>query len=227
MEQQDEFYTKIAKVSRRLTQAGFLIISGGGPGAMEASHLGAFFAGRDEEELEAALAEIKVRPQGAEPQRKYKDLDWLIRAWRIRDKYPIPDGQETHCMSIGIPTWLYGHEPPAPFATHIAKHFANSVREDGLLAIARHGAIFAPGSAGTTQEIFQDAAQNHYGTNGYYSPMILFGKQHWTTNRPVWSLLSKVARGHSYGELLVLTDSEDEIIRRILAYNPEVYRRID
>ena len=217
MEQQDEFYTKIAKVSRRLTQAGFLIISGGGPGAMEASHLGAFFAGRDEEELEAALAEIKVRPQGAEPQREYKDLDWLIRAWRIRDKYPIPDGQETHCMSIGIPTWLYGHEPPAPFATHIAKHFANSVREDGLLAIARHGAIFAPGSAGTTQEIFQDAAQNHYGTNGYYSPMILFGKQHWTTNRPVWSLLSKVARGHSYGELLVLTDSEDEIIRRILA----------
>ena len=227
MERQDEFYTKIAKVSRRLTQAGFLIISGGGPGAMEASHLGAFFAGRDEEELEAALAEIKVRPQGAEPQREYKDLDWLIRAWRIRDKYPIPDGLETNCMSIGIPTWLYGHEPPAPFATHIAKYFANSVREDGLLAIARHGVIFAPGSAGTTQEIFQDAAQNHYGTNGYYSPMILFGEQYWTTNRPVWPLLSKVARGHSYGELLALTDSEDEIIRRILAYDPEVYRRVD
>ncbi len=78
---------------------------------------------------------------------------------KIIDKYPLTANDYEKCKSIGIPTWLYGHEPPAPFATHIAKYFANSVREDGLLTIAKHGVIFAPGSAGTTQEIFQDATQ--------------------------------------------------------------------
>ena len=41
----------------------------------------------------------------------------------------------------------------------------------GLLAIAKHGVIYAPGSAGTIQEIFQDAAQNHYSSFGPPSPM--------------------------------------------------------
>ena len=126
-------------------------------------------------------------------------------------------------MSVGIPTWLYGHEPPAPFATHFAKYFANSVREDGLLTIAEHGVIFAPGGAGTTQEIFQDATQNHYGTVGVISPMILYGTRHWTQKRPVWPLLQHVASGRKYGELLALTDDTDEIVRRIRAYDPSAY----
>ena len=33
-----------------------------------------------------------------------------------------PDGRE----SLGIPTWHYGHEPPNPFATSIAKYFRNA-----------------------------------------------------------------------------------------------------
>lgn len=41
--------------------------------------------------------------------------------------------------SLAIPTWHYGHEPPTPFATHIGKYFQNSIREDGLLAVAKHG----------------------------------------------------------------------------------------
>ena len=132
-------------------------------------------------------------------------------------------------MSIGIPTWLYGHEPPAPFPTHIAKYFANSVREDGLLSIAKHGVIFAPGSAGTTQEIFQDATQNHYAPGNtfkikkYVSPMILFGVEHWTKKRPLWDFLEGVAKGRPYGELLALTEKKDEVIERITSYNPEEY----
>jgi predicted Rossmann-fold nucleotide-binding protein len=180
MERQDPFYAKVAHLSRRLTREGFLMVSGGGPGAMEATHLGAYFASREEAELDAAIDMLKKRPEGAQAGREYEDKDWLHRAWRVLEKYPIPNGTQNQCKSVGIPTWLYGHEPPAPFATHIAKYFANSVREDGLLAIAHHGVIFAPGSAGTTQEIFQDAAQNHYGSQGVYSPMILFGEEHWT-----------------------------------------------
>ena len=224
MERQDEFYKKVAKVSRALTQEGFLMVSGGGPGAMEATHLGAYFASQEEKYLDEAIDIIKVRPCEAEPGKEYNDKGWLHRAWKVLEKFPIPQGTEDQCKSVGIPTWLYGHEPPAPFATHIAKYFANSVREDGLLAIAKHGVIFAPGSAGTTQEIFQDAAQNHYANQGYFSPMILFGEQRWTQDRPVWPLLSKVAKGKEYGELLALTDSDDEIVRRIKMYDPEIYK---
>ena len=35
----------------------------------------------------------------------------------------------------------------------MAKYFSNSLREDGLLAIATHGVVYAPGSAGTTQDV--------------------------------------------------------------------------
>ncbi len=129
---------------------------------MEATHLGAYFATRTMDELATAIDMLKQRPSDSKPGKEYADPDWLHRAWRVMERFPIPSGQEELCKSVGIPTWLYGHEPPAVFATHIAKYFANSIREDGLLAIANHGVIFAPGSAGTTQEIFQDAAQNHY-----------------------------------------------------------------
>jgi predicted Rossmann-fold nucleotide-binding protein len=224
MERRDPFYAKVANVARLLTSEGFLLVSGGGPGAMEATHLGAYFASREKKDLDTAIEMLKQRPNGAEPGQEFKDKDWLHRAWRVMESFPIPTGCFDRCKSIGVPTWLYGHEPPAPFATHIAKYFANSVREDGLLAIANHGVIFAPGSAGTTQEVFQDAAQNHYGNQGVYSPMILFGEQHWTEVRPVWPLLSKVAKGKEYGELIALTDSEEEIVRRIRMFDPEIYR---
>ena len=225
MERQDPFYAKVARVSRLLTIDDFLMVSGGGPGAMEATHLGAYFASRELDELNAAIEMIKRRPADGKPGREYEDEDWLHRAWRVMETFPIPDGTEFGCKSIGIPTWLYGHEPPAPFATHIAKYFANSVREDGLLAIAKYGVIFAPGSAGTTQEVFQDAAQNHYANQGVFSPMILFGEKHWTENRPVWPLLAEVAKGKEYGELIALTDSEDEIVRRIKMFDPEIYTK--
>jgi predicted Rossmann-fold nucleotide-binding protein len=225
MERQDDFYAKTAWVSRSLTRAGFLMVSGGGPGAMEATHIGAYFASRADPDLDEAIEIIKKRPADGESGKEYADKDWLHRAWTVMEKFPIPNGTQDACKSIGIPTWLYGHEPPAPFATHIAKYFANSVREDGLLAIARHGVIFAPGSAGTTQEVFQDAAQNHYANQGVYSPMIMFGEKHWTEVRPVWQLLSTVARGKEYGELIALTDSEDEIVRRICMFDPAIYSK--
>ena len=90
--------------------------------------------------LTAAVDEMKVRPKDAKPNKEYADPDWLHRAWKVREKYPISDADaEGPCLSVGIPTWLYGHEPPNAFATQIAKCFANSVREDGLLTIAKSG----------------------------------------------------------------------------------------
>jgi predicted Rossmann-fold nucleotide-binding protein len=225
MERANPFYAKIATLSQKLTSEGFLLVSGGGPGAMEAANLGAYFAMHGSDELRKAIEMLKRRPADAKPGKEYSDKDWLHRAWSVLQSFPLDESHKAQSMSIGIPTWFYGHEPPSPFATHIAKYFANSVREDGLLMIARHGVIFAPGSAGTTQEIFQDAAQNHYGTAGYFSPMICFGVEHWTVKQPAWPLLETISRNHMYGELLLLTDSEDAILRKLRSYDPEMYKK--
>ncbi len=136
-------FKTIALLSKKLTENGALMVSGGGPGAMEATHFGAWFAGKDMNDFEEALKILSKAPT-------YQHPEWMDLAFRVIDMFP---GNKYE--SLGVPTWLYGHEPPTPFATKIAKYFANSVREDGLLTIAKGGIVFAPGGAGTIQEIFQ------------------------------------------------------------------------
>ena len=198
----DQAYAQVVRLSKRLTEAGFLMISGGGPGAMEATHLGAWMAGRTEKELLEALDILSAGPL-------YTDPLWLSTAWQVRNRFPCL-GYE----SLGIPTWLYGHEPSTPFATHIAKYFDNSIREDGILTISKGGIIYTPGSAGTLQEIFQEAVQNHYLTFGYASPMIFMGKQFWTEEVPVWPLMMNlVEKGRYKNLILCLTDEPGEAER--------------
>ena len=200
----DPMFRKIAFVSRTLTQKGYLMITGGGPGGMEATHLGAWFADKEATELEEALETLKAAPT-------YKNEAWLDTAMQVLNRY-----QHSKYESLGIPTWLYGHEPPTPFATHIAKFFDNSIREDSILTIAKGGLIFAPGSAGTIQEIFQDATQNHYLTLGYPSPMIFFGKEYWTIERPIFPLLDQMLRESKYENLLLsITDEEEGIVQAL------------
>src|SRR4029434_10760890 len=86
--------------------------------------------------------------------------------------------------SLGVPTWVYVNEPTSAFATHIAKYFTNSIRENGLLAIARSGVVYAPGGAGTEQEIFTDTAQNSLNLYQVRSPMVFFGRQFFERDHP-------------------------------------------
>ncbi|WP_417381887.1 hypothetical protein [Gimesia sp.] len=86
-------------------------------------------------------------------------------------------------------------------------------------SIATHGVIFAPGSAGTIQEVFQDAAQNHYKSFGISSPMIFLGHGYWKWQKPVFPLLSQLAAGYEYAPLLAITDSRDDIIKRITTFS--------
>ena len=203
----EEAYRQVVMVSKTLAENDCLMVSGGGPGAMEATHLGAWMAGRTEEETNDALAMLQEAPS-------YKDIRWLDTALQVMEKYP----QEKY-VSLGVPTWLYGHEPATPFATHIAKYFDNSIREDSILTIAKGGIIYSPGSAGTMQEIFQEAVQNHYLSFGYASPMIFMNKQYWTEEMPVYRLMQHLVDKGKYKNLLMtLTDSLDEIIKVLLDF---------
>jgi predicted Rossmann-fold nucleotide-binding protein len=111
-----------------------------------------------------------------------------------------------------VPTWYYGHEPSNQFATHVAKYFANSLREAGLVTIATRGLVFAPGSAGTVQEIFMDATQNFYGTEGLISPMVLLDSAYWRDTLPVERLLRQLAAKSQVGALVAALDDVDEVI---------------
>jgi predicted Rossmann-fold nucleotide-binding protein len=91
-----------------------------------------------------------------------------------------------------------------------------------LLAVATHGVLFAPGSAGTVQEIFQEATQDHYASFGPPAPMVLVGVEHWTSVLPAWPLLTALADGREYRDLLVLTDDPDEALDAIRRYEPEI-----
>ena len=207
----DKMYREIVFISKRLTEMGFYMLSGGGPGAMEATHLGAWMAGRTDEEVEDAIQMLTPYPS-------FKDKGWLASAFQVMRKYP-----QDKYVSLGIPTWLYGHEPSTPFATHIAKFFENSIREDSILTLAYGGIIYTPGSAGTLQEIFQDAVQNHYLSFGFSSPMIFLGKEFWTEEMPVYSLLDSLMQSGKYKNLLLnVTDDSDEIIAELMRFREKM-----
>ena len=185
------------------------MVSGGGPGAMEAVHLGAWLAGRSDAEVEDALATIGVSPT-------FRDPGWLTHAFEVMEKYP----HDPQFHSLGIPTWFYGHEPATPFATEIAKFFDNSVRENYIISIPMGGIIYTPGSAGTFQEIFQDAAQNHYETLGYSSPMIFLGKKYYTEETPIYTLLADLhERGKYQNLILKITDESEDVIRYLMDFH--------
>lgn len=194
----DDTYRQVVELGRDLTRAGFYVATGGGPGAMEAANLGAWLAPHDDEATDAAIAML-ARAATFEPVG-----EWLDAAFAVREAFPMPDDASG---SLGVPTWHYGHEPPNVFASDIAKYFANSIREDGLLAIALAGVVFAPGSAGTIQEVFQDAAQNHYESFGAPSPMVFLDEAYWTDTKPVYPVLGQLAADRSYGELITAVET--------------------
>lgn len=192
-------FLQVAKTARILAKNGYFIVSGGGPGIMEAANLGAYFSIYSSKELEHAISILSKAPN-------YIDEDYQNMARTVLEKYP--EGAE----SLAIPTWFYGHEPSNYFAAYIAKYFSNSIREDTLLAICLHGIIFATGSAGTTQEIFMDATQNHYGTFNYVSPMVFLGKEHYVAKTGIFPLLQRLAKGRKYSDMLFVSDEPKEIL---------------
>lgn len=236
-------FREVARVAWQLTRAGYLVAGGGGPGIMEAANLGAYLAGYARPEvIDAAIALLSVadRFDGGEPEgtpgylravRSYFDAGRTVvdrfgpaAGEGVAEEFgrdgPVPG------VSLAIPTWFYGHEPTNLFATHVAKYFANGLREDGLLAIATAGVIYAPGSAGTLQEVFMDLAQNHYATFAFRSPMIFLGRERY---RNLFELVQGFVRERGmeavYGDLLALVDTADEATAFVTDHPPRLRPR--
>lgn len=176
------------------------VATGGGPGAMEAANLGAWLANAPAVAVDEAAIELAQVPSF----RPSVDA-WARAAFAVRDRF---EGTE----SLGVPTWHYGHEPPNPFPTAIAKYFANAPREATLLQVCNAGIVFLPGAAGTVQEVFQDAAENYYADPSAMAAMVLVGRDYWTQTLPAWPLLESLARGRDMTACIHLVDSTDEAV---------------
>jgi hypothetical protein len=184
-------YEAIARLARVIAQAGFLVVSGGGPGIMEAAHAGAFFANASDAEFDAILLRLAATnpssiPHGTEGKILLNDdgtrnaegdpdyvkalFNWYLAADNIRKSYTGLPGD-----SLAVSTWQYGEEPVMPFATAYAAYFENSIREQSLVRESRAGIVYGRGKGGTVREIFQDVEEN-FGLKdiNIFTPMILF-----------------------------------------------------
>ncbi len=221
-ERGSDTYRAAAHVAAGLARRGLTVLTGGGPGAMEAAHLGARLA-MTPTAVDEAIATISADPALRAFPLDHDDLlldgEFVPEALAALHRWQVPafelaeSTDEIANETVGIPTWLYGHEPPSPLATHQAKYFENSIREDGLLVLAVHGIVFLPGSAGTIQEIFQDAAQNHYrSVRGTFSPMVFLDlDQHWTSRFPIRPVLEELFRPEDQ-QFVLWTDDVDEAV---------------
>jgi predicted Rossmann-fold nucleotide-binding protein len=179
-------YADIAKLTRHLAKK-YLIVTGGGPGVMEAAHVGVAFSTSPPAAFQQALDRLALNPDfpaldglltddgsiaDGMNEKLVQARDWLQAAREAKDMAP-----EDMPVSLAIPTWLYGAEPTMPFATHYGKYFQNSIREEALISNSRAGIIYGEGGGGTLREIFQDVELNFYAKAPKdFTPMIFFSR---------------------------------------------------
>jgi predicted Rossmann-fold nucleotide-binding protein len=208
-------YRLAATIGWELARAGRLVVTGGGPGVMEAANLGAYLATRDAEDLTTAIDQLSVAPN-------FMDHDpYTAVALEVRARFtPSDDADWARRGGLAIPTWLYGHEPANLFAGRIAKYFSNAIREDTILRLARGGIVFAAGRAGTVQEVFQAATKTFYGTDGASGAYVFLDRVFWTQTLPIESLLRPLLALCPAGDLsstIHVTDDVHEAVRVLTA----------
>ncbi|MFI9527272.1 LOG family protein [Micromonospora rosaria] len=241
-------YRMAATLGWELARADRLVVTGGGPGVMEAANLGAYLAPHPVEELTTAIDLLAGAPDFTDHDR------YTAAALAVRERYghragaqpaggvgvgaqpaggvvgpeptagPVaprqrpagPDLDWARSGGLAIPTWLYGHEPANLFAGRIAKYFSNAIREDTILRLSRGGIVFAPGRAGTVQEVFQAATKTFYGTDGASGAYVFLDRTYWTRELPVEALLRPLLAASPFGDLaktIHLTDDVHEAVR--------------
>lgn len=210
-------YRQAATLGRALASTGVLVLTGGGPGAMEAASLGARLHEQPPSALDAALDQL-----ASVPDFKPDVGAWATLGMQVRASWPAP----STTAAIGVPTWFYGHEPSTPLACCHAKLFSNAVREDLLLAGSTAGLVVLPGAAGTVQEVFQSTTHNYYASDEHVVPTVLVGIEHWTERLPVWPLLQRLGAGRPMNEHIHLVDSVDDVMDLLATAQPRAPHRL-
>lgn len=197
-------YADAAALGHALATAGRAVITGGGPGAMEAVNLGAALCPA------ADLAEAVTLLAG------HPDFTDGVDEW-ARAAFDVAERWELTGRSYGVPTWLYGHEPPNIFNAGIAKLFSNAIREDVLLRQASGGLVCLPGAAGTMQEVFQALTPRYYAAQDeQVPPLILVGVDYWSQQMPAWPLIRALASDRPLAAAVHLVDSVDDAASLVL-----------
>ncbi len=227
MDRGTQTYRQVSALARSLAQHQVLIVTGGGPGAMEAAHVGATFQNSPDSDFEAALNRLAAVPSLPDGLNKLVSsrgiFDPAVRdalhAWWLPAIQIHRDLGSFASPSLALPTWYYGHEAFTPFATAIAKYFQNSIREDGLVTICTAGVVYTEGGAGTVQEIFQDAEQNYYRTvQNRFSPMVFLGSEYWQQKLPVIPLLQSLFGMDHFAKYVFITDSRQKATDFLLGF---------
>jgi predicted Rossmann-fold nucleotide-binding protein len=204
-------YRLAVDLGYQLSRCGRLVLTGGGPGVMEAANLGAYLGRRDHTDLVRAVELLAASPdfRAHEP--------YTAAAIAVRQEFPESSPASPAAPvdllrgGLAIPTWLYGHEPANLFGGGIAKYFSNAIREDTILRAARGGVVFAPGRAGTVQEVFEAATKAFYRSDGPSGPLIFLDATFWTEQVPVTALLAPLLAGSPHGDLSSLVHLTDDV----------------
>jgi predicted Rossmann-fold nucleotide-binding protein len=205
-------YRDVALMAHRLAKGGFLVASGGGPGAMEACNLGAYMFEKSQEELDEAI-DMMVKNQDPNVEFEYQDRKGPAS---VIAKH----GKPAYQPSLAIPTYKYGHEPTNMFGTWVCKFFSNAIREDGLLDISNAGIIYTPGSAGTRQEIFQAACGNHYAPDGKEKPTVFYDTEFWNKST-IPEVLRGVSQGRPFAKWIIESNDVQDIVKKLERFRDE------
>lgn len=199
LKEDDKYYTLSREVSHKLAQSGWAIITGGGPGLMEAANRGA----REGELAGRALnlVDNPARPQMNAPSRTER--------------------------SIGLNIELPFEQFPNPYCdTEINFHYffcrkTNFVKYSSAFVIL-------PGGFGTMDELFEalTLVQTHKIEN---FPIVLMGKRYWKglIDWIGTTMVSHGTITPADLDLLFLTDDVDEAVRHVFERTRQVRHPLD
>ncbi len=202
----DAMYREVAELGRSMARAGWHVATGGGPGAMEAANLGAWLAPADDAALDTALQLLSVAIEFESPDA------YLLAGRSVRDAFPAAR------RAWRCPRGSTGTSPPTSSPPTSPSTSPTRSARTACSPSRTRGVVFAPGSAGTVQEVFQDATQNHYGLFTTLSPMVFLDVDFWRHTMPAEPLLRSLAGDRPYADLIGAADTAEDTMSFLLGH---------